>query len=124
MMSPEIQNMMVSAWDASPKKVRSYTNIRHFVKELLENLGFIAFGEPEIAYSKTGKTGYMLCQLFTPASSIGGYFDDVANEVYLDVFTSEEFRPEIVIETLDKFFSDGKMGCSWKIISRGRSDSA
>jgi hypothetical protein len=123
MSNPEIQHMLVSAWDASPKKVRSYTNIRHFIKELLENLGFIAFGEPEIVYAKQGKTGYMLCQLFTPASSISGYFDDDTNAIELDVFTSEEFRPEIVIETMDKFFSDGKMMCSWKIISRGRPDS-
>ena len=82
--------------------------IKTFIKELVEKIDMVAYGEPNIAYLPTPdtpeKSGWSVAQLIY-TSTITCHFTDESGDFYLDVFSCKEFEIEKVTECVDEFFS-------------------
>ena len=82
-------------------------SIRDFVRELVERIDMVAYGEPVIQHFATHSydaAGYSLVQLIE-TSAITGHFSDHNRDAYLDVFSCKPFEPEQVIEVVEKYFA-------------------
>ena len=86
----------------------SEEDIRVFIKELVNKIDMVAYGEPNIAYLPTPKTpeksGWSVVQLIY-TSSITCHFADESGDFYLDVFSCKKFEKDIVIEYVKQYFS-------------------
>jgi S-adenosylmethionine/arginine decarboxylase-like enzyme len=89
------------------ESVTSATQIESFVKELVLKIDMKAYGEPIIehfAADNPEAAGYSLVQLIE-TSAITAHFVDANGDIYLDVFSCKRYDPELVIETLKKYFN-------------------
>jgi len=82
-----------------------------FVKELVNAIDMIAYGEPIIkhfAEHSHEAAGYSLVQLIE-TSAIMGHFSDNNRDAYLDIFSCKSFDQAIAIEVVEKHFSPKKI---------------
>ena len=85
--------------------ITSYDTIYHFVKELVEKIDMVAYGEPQIVnFGSEDKAGYTLVQLIE-TSNICCHFVNELDEMYLDVFSCKPYDREIVKELVVKYFA-------------------
>jgi S-adenosylmethionine/arginine decarboxylase-like enzyme len=84
--------------------------IYNFVKDLIQQIGMIAHGEPVIEYLLPGEPnqGYSLMQLIT-TSNICGHFMELDGTAYFDVFSCKEFDPLIVEKVVKHYFNPKKI---------------
>lgn len=82
-------------------------DIRVFIKELVNRIDMVAYGEPNIAYLPTPKTpeksGWSAVQLIY-TSSITCHFVDESGDFYLDIFSCKEYDIQKVIEFVNNYF--------------------
>lgn len=84
--------------------ITSHDNIYDFTKELVERIGMIAYGEPQIVKFGSGdKQGYTLVQLIE-TSNICAHFVDESDQIYLDVFSCKPYDPRLVEALVVKYF--------------------
>lgn len=98
-----------------PAKVTDPDNIKAFSKALVEAIDMKAYGEPTVVHfaeHDAGKAGYTLVQLIE-TSNICAHFVDQSGECYLDVFSCKNFDPEVVLQTMHKFFNTSVGNCQW-----------
>ena len=64
----------------------------------------VPYGEPQVVRFGSGnKQGYTLVQLIE-TSNITAHFVEETNDMYLDVFSCKDFRPEDVRSMVSKYF--------------------
>jgi len=93
------------------EKVKSPKHIKDFVKELVQEINMIAFGEPKLHHFATHNkdaAGYSLVQLIE-TSSITGHFVDKNGDCYIDIFSCKDFDVEVAKKVVNKFFSPKKI---------------
>ena len=79
-----------------------------FVKELVEAIDMVAYGEPQIIHFGSGnKEGFTLVQLIE-TSNICAHFVNEHGHMYLDVFSCKPFEPSIVHDVTKKHFKFDK----------------
>jgi len=86
-------------------------SISDFVKELVEAIKMVAYGEPIIkhfAEHSYEAAGYSLVQLIE-TSAIMGHFSDNNRDAYLDIFSCKSIDQEIAIQVVRKHFSPKKI---------------
>ena len=97
-------HLIVDARDCDPTAIRSKETIRAFVKDLVEAIDMVAFGQPQIVMFGTGnKKGYTLVQLIE-TSNITAHFVEEFNDIYLDVFSCKNFKPAVALAVFRKYF--------------------
>ena len=92
------------------QNIDSKEQINSFVKDLIEQIGMVAHGEPVIEYLLAGEPnqGYSLMQLIT-TSNICGHFMELDGTAYFDVFSCREFNPTIVKQVVKQYFNPRKI---------------
>ncbi len=81
--------------------------IADFVKELVDEIGMVAYGEPTIVHFAEHSyeaAGYSLVQLIE-TSAIMGHFSDNNRDAYLDIFSCKRFDKDAAIAVVEKHFS-------------------
>jgi S-adenosylmethionine/arginine decarboxylase-like enzyme len=87
--------------------VRSKEQISLFVKELVNAIDMVAYGEPTIVHFAEHSyeaAGYSLVQLIE-TSAITGHFSDNNLEAYLDIFSCKPFGQHDAIAVVKKYFA-------------------
>lgn len=82
-----------------------------FVKELVDAIDMVAYGEPTIVHFAEHSyeaAGYSLVQLIE-TSAIMGHFSDNNRDAYLDIFSCKSIDQEIAIQVVEKHFSPQKV---------------
>lgn len=86
------------------ESIRSYENVYNFVKELVQEIDMVAYGEPQIVdFGSGNKAGFTLVQLIE-TSNICAHFTNEDNSMYLDVFSCKPYDPQKVVEVAQKYF--------------------
>ena len=91
--------------------IDSKANIVAFVKELVNAIDMVAYGETwceRFATHDPEKGGYSMFQMIE-TSNISGHFVDSNGNFYLDVFSCKPFDEEVVEKTIKKYFKPSKM---------------
>lgn len=93
--------------------------ISNFVKDLVNSIDMVAYGEPIIVHFAEhvyDAVGYSLVQLIE-TSAITGHFSDNNRDAYLDIFSCKSFDQETVVEVVKKHFSPNKIHAAF--VDRG-----
>lgn len=97
-------HLMLDCSECDPFTIKDYSTIYNFVKELVQRIDMVAYGEPQIVdFGSGNKAGYTLVQLIE-TSNICGHFVNETNAVYLDIFSCKTFDPEIVESLVKDYF--------------------
>ena len=84
--------------------IRSKDNISAFVKDLVNKIDMVAFGDPIIEHFGDGnKQGYTLIQMIE-TSNISAHFVEENNTMYLDIFSCKPYDPVTAIEVVKEYF--------------------
>jgi S-adenosylmethionine/arginine decarboxylase-like enzyme len=87
-----------------------------FLKELVNKIDMIAYGEPLVARFGEGiEEGISGVQLIT-TSALTVHTNDAARDLYLDVFSCKWFDETIVRDTVDAYFAPE--ACTEQIVLR------
>jgi S-adenosylmethionine/arginine decarboxylase-like enzyme len=106
-------HLIVNAGDCNREAVTSPATIYEFVKELVEKIDMVAYGEPQIVHFGEGnKSGYTLVQLIE-TSNICAHFCDDSGDMYLDVFSCKTFDKEVVLRIIDDYFLPTKVNTTY-----------
>lgn len=82
-----------------------------FVKELVNEIDMVAYGEPIIVHFAEHSheaAGYSLVQLIE-TSAITGHFSDNNRDAYLDIFSCKRIDQVVAIAVVEKHFSPKKI---------------
>jgi S-adenosylmethionine decarboxylase len=82
-----------------------------FVKELVNEIDMVAYGEPIIVHFAEHNyeaAGYSLVQLIE-TSAIMGHFSDNNRDAYLDIFSCKCIDQAVAISVVEKHFSPKKI---------------
>jgi len=104
-------SLLLNASGCDHDALTSSEIITKFVKQLVEEIDMVAYGEPQIVNFGTGnKAGYTLVQLIE-TSNICAHFVNSLDEIYLDVFSCKPFSQEHVIEVFKEYFKPTDYTC-------------
>jgi S-adenosylmethionine/arginine decarboxylase-like enzyme len=92
------------------EQIHCKDNIYNFVKDLVDKIDMVAYGEPIIEYLLPGdsKQGYSLMQLIT-TSNICGHFMELDGTAYFDIFSCKEFDLLTAQNVVTKYFNPKKI---------------
>lgn len=97
-------HLILNARRCRPCAIRSAKDITNFSKDLVKRIDMVPYGEPQVVRFGSGnKQGYTLVQLIE-TSNITAHFVEETNDMYLDVFSCKDFRPEDVRGMVSKYF--------------------
>lgn len=86
-------------------EIKSTDAIGKFIKELVDRIDMVAYGEPVIARFGGGiEVGISAVQLIE-TSAITIHTNDGARDLYLDVFSCKTFSEDDVLAVVKKYFS-------------------
>jgi S-adenosylmethionine/arginine decarboxylase-like enzyme len=100
------KHVIIDMCGGDKSAVRSASDIRTFVKELVDAIDMKAFGEPMLehfAEHVPEAAGYSLVQLIE-TSAITGHFCDVSGDAYIDIFSCKDFDAAVAVGVVEKFF--------------------
>ncbi|HFD86579.1 MAG TPA: S-adenosylmethionine decarboxylase [Gammaproteobacteria bacterium] len=86
-------------------------DIRVFVKELVDEIDMVAYGEPIIVHFAEHSyeaAGYSLVQLIE-TSAIMGHFSDNNRDAYLDIFSCKSIDQDAAINVVRKHFAPDRI---------------
>lgn len=90
------------------EKAKNPQYIESFIKELVQVIDMIPFGDPQLVhFGELGdgqKAGWTVIQLIE-TSSIVGHFLDNNGDLYMDVFSCKGFEKSVVLDLLKKYFN-------------------
>lgn len=92
--------------DATRSLMMERYNVECFVKELVNRIDMVAIGEPWIEYTagdQPDKAGFTAVQIIV-TSSIVAHFVDATGDIYLDVFSCQEFDSAVVKAVVKEYF--------------------
>ena len=90
-----------------PEKLKDPENIKKFIKDLVDGIDMVAYGEPTLAHFATHNehaAGYSLVQLIE-TSSITAHFAENIGELYLDIFSCKSFEIEDAKRIVREYFA-------------------
>ena len=97
-------HLILDASGCDADSIRSKDNISAFVKDLVNKIDMVAFGEPIIEHFGDGnKQGYTLIQMIE-TSNISAHFVEENNTMYLDIFSCKPYDPVTAIEVVKEYF--------------------
>jgi S-adenosylmethionine/arginine decarboxylase-like enzyme len=97
-------HLSVNASYCDLSKITDRDNIYNFIKQLVNDIDMIAYGEPEIVFFGNGdKSGFTSTQLIS-TSNICAHYVDEYKAVFLDVFSCKDFDQNTVVELVKKYF--------------------
>ena len=97
-------HLMLDCSRCNEYAIRDAEVIYTFVKQLVKDIGMVAYGEPQIVNFGSGnKAGYTLVQLIE-TSNICAHFVNEDNSIYLDVFSCKEFDNQVVMKLVRQHF--------------------
>lgn len=100
-------HLMLDVAGCEAAKSTDPVHIAAFSRELVQRIGMIAYGEPQVVHFAdhcADKAGWTLVQLIE-TSNICAHFLDKNGDLYLDVFSCKEFNSETVRQTVREFFN-------------------
>ena len=85
--------------------INDTSNIREFIKELVDRIDMTAHGDPHIEFLLPGTSneGYSVLQMIT-TSNISMHFVNSTKEAYIDVFSCKDFNTDITKTVVSKYF--------------------
>ncbi|MEM5793282.1 MAG: S-adenosylmethionine decarboxylase [Candidatus Aenigmatarchaeota archaeon] len=91
--------------ECDPKKIRSASDIKKYVKDLCEMIKVKRFGKCVVVRFGEDErvAGFSMMQLIE-TSLISGHFVDLTNNAYIDVFSCKEFDVDLVVKFTKEFF--------------------
>jgi len=102
-------HLIINASKCDKDAIRNKEVIAQFTKELVKEIGMVAFGKPRIVRFGSGvQKGYTLVQLIE-TSNITAHFSEETNDVYFDVFSCKFFNHKLVFPLFKKFFHPRKI---------------
>lgn len=102
-------HLMLDCSGCNHEQITSKDNITEFAKKLVERIDMVAYGEPQVVNFGSGnKQGYTLVQLIE-TSNICAHFVEENNTMYLDVFSCKPYDNEIVVASVEQYFSPTKV---------------
>lgn len=84
---------------------------RDFLKELIDKIDMVAYGEPVLAHFAThdpSKGGYTIMQMIE-TSNICGHFVDMNGEAYIDIFSCKPFDLKTATNVIQKYYAPKSM---------------
>ena len=111
-------HVMLDCRGGSKARITSEENIRSFVKELVQRIEMVAYGEPMVVHFAThdpDKAGYSFCQMIE-TSNICGRFVDKNGNCYIDVFSCKPFDVGGVKDTAMEWFEPENI--RWSFVER------
>ena len=97
-------DLAVDAAECNPLKIKDAEHIKSFVKDLVEQIQMVSFGECIVVKFGEGKLeGYSVVQLIQ-TSCITCHFQDANDSMYLNVFSCKAFNRGIVCDVVKKWF--------------------
>ena len=112
-------HLLLNARGCVPATIRSKGLIETFTHDLVKRIDMVPYGKPKVVMFGTGnKKGYTLVQLIE-TSNITGHFVEETDDMYLDVFSCKDFKPETVEEIVDSYF--GPVSVDTMFVSRDAS---
>ena len=97
---------MINASGCVKEAIDHKENIKSFSRQLVKDIGMVPYGEPMVeffALHDPSKSGASLHQ-WIETSNISGHFVPAYSEMYLDVFSCQNFDPMIVKDLVIKYF--------------------
>ena len=100
--------------DCKGCSLESVTNsdvIASFVKELVQEIDMVSYGDPTIVHfaeHTPEAAGFSLVQLIE-TSAITGHFVDCSGDAYLDIFSCKEYDIEKAMAVVKKYFEPEKI---------------
>jgi len=100
--------------DCSGCDKRSITSpeiLRSWIEYLVKKINMIPYGEPQIVHfghNEEHLAGWTVIQLIE-TSNITAHFCDNSCELYLDVFSCQEYNIQDVIDTVNQYFKPNKI---------------
>jgi len=106
-------HLLLDCSGCNHEKIANRDNIYQFVKQLVEDIDMVAFGEPQIVdFGSGNKAGYTLVQLIE-TSNICAHFVNENNTMYLDVFSCKPYNDEVVIDLVEEYFDAKSIRASY-----------
>lgn len=106
MSKPWGYHAMIDVRGCNKEAITSAEVVRNFVKELVEAIDMVAYGEPlivDFANHDPSKGGFTLVQLIE-TSNICAHFVSESSDAYFDVFSCKEFQVRDVLPVINKYF--------------------
>jgi len=101
------QHMMLTATGCN-SDLEDTDKVAEFLKTLVTEIDMVAYGEPLVARFGEGiEVGISGVQLIE-TSAISLHTNDLARDLYLDVFSCKEYSNQDVIMVVDAFFAPAK----------------
>lgn len=96
----------IDIYNCDPQTIRSAEMIRRFVVELCDLIEMKRYGETVVVHFGEDEkvAGYSMTQLIE-TSLISAHFANLANTVYLDVFSCKPYDPGVVADFAQRFFA-------------------
>lgn len=110
MSKPWGYHLLIDCQSAPIEKITDKENIRQFVRELVERIDMVAFGDlwiERFATHDADKAGISFVQMIE-TSNITGHFVEKSGNFYIDVFSCKPFEVEVVMATINQFFRPSK----------------
>lgn len=102
-------HLVVNAGDCDPAALRSKSVIAAFAKQLVKEIGMVAYGPPRVVmFGEGGRRGYTLVQLIS-TSNIMAHFVEETNDIYLDIFSCKKFDDKVALRLFRETFAPKTM---------------
>jgi len=109
------KHLILSASECN-EKIKNKSDISNFIKTVVEKIDMVAFGELIVErFGQDIEMGISAVQLIE-TSAITLHTNDVARDMYLDVFSCKGFDEEVVINFLKELFEPASV--NFQIILR------
>ena len=102
-------------------KITSKENVYNFLKELVDAIDMVAFGEPTIEHFAThapDKAGISFVQMIE-TSNISGHLVDSNGDGYFDIFSCKPVDIGVSQDTIQKYFNPKKVRVNFVTRSAG-----
>jgi S-adenosylmethionine decarboxylase len=97
-------HLIVNAGSCDSQALRSKATITAFAKQLVKDIGMVAYGPPRVVmFGEGNKRGYTLVQLIS-TSNITAHFVEETNDIYLDIFSCKPFDKAVALDLFRKTF--------------------
>jgi len=88
------------------ESITSKLIVYNFIKELVETIDMVSYGEPTIEHFAThepDKAGISFCQMIE-TSNISGHLVDINGDAYIDIFSCKPYDVDAAKGVIEKFF--------------------
>ena len=103
---------LVLDFDGCPfELLSSKDNILAWIKDLVESIDMVAYGEPVIEHFATHShdaAGYTLLQMIE-TSAISAHFAENIGQLYIDIFSCKPYDNQLAIDVCKKYFQPNEI---------------